>query len=253
MTFYLLKHSNKLSNCHTLVSRIIGVSNNRSNANSSATRERGNMNSSNISSISHSLAQSSESDSAYTSASNDFVYRNSSDKTEKMEKYIKNTKAAEYIFNSPLFDTLKVDNVYDLEEAKQPAAEEDKEEVKEEIKEPQSPQTPQLFANPLGSAAMSQESLLVTLTNLEFLKKLSKSSIIEVLFILSKLMFGAMKIQVQKRLQKVGIIWIANKLFCLLLKVMETMSPGQDMKTQILKLAINYLSRDSYNLESKLE
>jgi hypothetical protein len=100
---------------------------------------------------------------------------------------------------------------------------------------------------------MNQENLIVTLTNLEFLKKLSKSSIVEALFILSKLMFGSKKIQVQKRLHKVGIIHIVNKLYCLLLKTMDSVAPGHDMKIQILKLVINYLSRDSYNLENKLE
>ena len=132
------------------------------------------------------------------------------------------------------------------------------EEVKEEAKDEVNSESDFSFTSAFSRSSTSpntaiSENLILTLTNLEFLKKLSKSSIIEVLFILSKLMFGTKKIQVQKRLKKAGIINVANKLYCLLIKTMDSMSPGQDMKIQILKLVINYLSRDSYNLDNKLE
>jgi hypothetical protein len=100
---------------------------------------------------------------------------------------------------------------------------------------------------------MNNETLLVTLTNLEFLKKLRKSCIIEVLFMLNKLMFGSKKIQVQNRLRKAGIIGILNRLYCLLAKTIDSMSPTHDMRIQILKLSINYLSRDTPNLKHKLD
>lgn len=132
------------------------------------------------------------------------------------------------------------------------------EETKEEAKDEVNSESDFSFTSAFSRSSISpntanSENLILTLTNLEFLKKLSKSSIIEVLFILSKLMFGTKKIQVQKRLKKAGIINVANKLYCLLIKTMDSMSPGQDMKIQILKLVINYLSRDSYNLDNKLE
>lgn len=61
------------------------------------------------------------------------------------------------------------------------------------------------------------------------------------------------KLQVQVKLLKAGIISIINKLYCLILKTIDNMPQGMEMKIQILKLVISYLSRDAPNLENKLE
>jgi hypothetical protein len=157
------------------------------------------------------------------------------------------TNILDIVFNSPRFDRIKMKNVHSSVE-------------EEKNQETDGSQTtggrPPLFVNGeinLSNMTMTNENLLLTLTNIEFLKKLSKSSIVEVLFILSKLMFCSKKVQVQKRLHNKRIISVINKLYWLLLKTMDSVSAGQDMKIQILKLVINYLSRDADNTWNKLE
>lgn len=196
----------------------------------------------------------------YSSASFDIKYSSTQPKTHKIEEIITNAKMAELIFNSPKYDTLKVLNIYepDDEEEESKYSESD---ISSGFSSSISSMSEQsissldsLLSNSVPDTNMPiNENLLITLTNLEFLKKISKSSIVEVLFILSKLMFGSKKLQVQKKLHKAGIIGVVHKLYSLLLKTMDTLSPGQDMKIQILKLVINYLSRDAPNLENKLE
>ena len=233
-------------NCHTLVSRIFGITNRATS--SSVSSEREPASSINISQNYQSLTLM-RPPSEYISASVEIKVSAATGSKDFLENFLTNHKAAEFVFNSPLLDTLKVQNIYDiLEESKEEAKDFDFEEVKSD--------TDSSFSSILSNNTSSppyNENLILTLTNLEFLKKLSKSSIIEVLFILSKLMFGTKKIQVQRRLKKAGIINVANKLYSLLVKTMDSVSPGQDMKIQILKLVINYLSRDSYNLDNKLE
>lgn len=208
MVFYLSKNSKKLLNCHTLVSRIFGITNRTTTSSVSSEREAH----SNIS-----LPQNFQnlsfvrSPSEYTSASVEIKVSAATGTKDSIEKFLTNLKAAESIFNSPLLDTVKVKNIYD-------DVDESVEEVKEEAKDDVNSESDLSFSSVFSVSSASRnsgfnENLIVTLTNLEFLKKLSKSSIIEVLFILSKLMFGTKKVQVQKRLKKAGIINIANKLY----------------------------------------
>ena len=189
-------------------------------------------------------------ESDYNSASFEIKFSSTILKSHKIQELITNEKVANFIFNGEYLDTLKVKNIYEIETMS----------LDEENSE-NSPGTgfsPTSISNLQNLAStedpQNNETLLATLTNLEFLNKLSKSSIVEVMFILNKLMFGTKKGHVQDRLKKVGIVSIINKLYCLLQKTMDyTTYPGKDMKIQILKLAINYMSRNSPNLDNKLD
>lgn len=105
MVFYLSKNSKKLLNCHTLVSRIFGITNRTASSSVSSERETH----SNIS-----LPQNFQNmtfirpASDYISASVEIKVSAATGSKDSIEKYLTNQKAAEFIFNSPLLDTIKV-------------------------------------------------------------------------------------------------------------------------------------------------
>lgn len=154
------------------------------------------------------------------------------------------------IFNDDRYDTLKVKNVYEPQEETKGHSKDtagDAASVNEDRENP---------------ANNTSEQTLLTYTMYEFISKLGDLSIVEALFILFKLMFGSKKVQVQEKLHKLGIISIVCKLYCLLVKttecehnplVMVSIPICYDMKIQILKVVINYLSRNTENLSYKLE
>lgn len=161
-----------------------------------------------------------------------------------IEQIIKNTKVNEFIFNGDFLDTIEVKNISEpIEESKSEVSSSSASNF----------ENPSSNYTPAASTQDYQNEFLIAYTNVEFLKKLHSSSIVEISFVLSKLMFGSKKLQVQERLHKVGIMNIAIKMFNLLNNIIDSLQPWQDMKVQILKLVINYLSRDSDNISYKLE
>ncbi|CAI2383520.1 unnamed protein product [Moneuplotes crassus] len=186
----------------------------------------------------------------YQSEAFDIKFSCTTLKSKKIKEFITNEKVVEFVFKGDYLDTLKIKSIH----------EDNDESISEEEDNPHDGNLSLTnIANLLNSVnnsnyETSNENLLAPLTNLEFLKKISKSSMVEVLYILNKLMFGTKKNQVQDRIRKSGIITTINKLYCLLQKTMDySTCLGRDTKVQILKLAINYLARNCPNLDNKLE
>lgn len=205
LTYYLSKHGKKLNSCHSIVSRIMRIGQNIT------PRMDNEGEAENASFISPNLNMGMQMDppfsfnyganlggnSDYSSSSFEIRYSSTQSKVSKIEELIKNTEIAELVFNSPRFDTLKVRNIHvEAEESKDNISFLDSSFGSSSISslsENSISSLNSLFSNnsPSEASNANLNSVLINITNVEFLNKITKSSIVEVLFVLSKLMFGS--------------------------------------------------------------